>query len=257
MNDLSIFLLTSTKGHFGVHDRYKQTVESLFSIYPEAKFSYKIANINIDKENEKYLPKMEYYLREFGFNIVKTNIEWSHGNESHQLAYLESIRNIIYSCQSPNNIGLFLEDDFRFKLYNDRFDFGGLYEIVEKSLLYPNSDTMQVRIPRWSNEPERILKLKEKHGIDGKIHKFGNLYQCNDWSNNPYFFRISDLKSAINLVFNTNLPRHSEHGLGSAMKLMSGSRLPFIFFSPELIRCGHVGTLLGEEDNLNEPLIAN
>ena len=56
-----------------------------------------------------------------------------------------------------------------------------------------------------------------------------------DWSNNPYVARTRDIRAALTFVKNSNLPKHSEHGLGRAMAALGWCDLPFAFFDPSII----------------------
>jgi hypothetical protein len=100
--------------------------------------------------------------------------------------------------------------------------------------------------------------LKAKHGIDGKAEwsKGEEFFYHNDWSNNPFVARARDFRAALQCVFKTNLPKHTEDGLGTAMKLLSDSELPFICFDPNRIRCCHIGTKPEDEDDPTKPLFA-
>ena len=121
-------------------------------------------------------------------------------------------------------------------------------------LLEDNPDLVQVRFARWANEFERLKGLKAKHNIDANpVEKDGSIAH-RDWSNNPFIARTRDVRAALRFIFLTNLPRHSEHGLGAVMKILGHPEQPFFTPSPHEVRCRHIGTLPGEEDPLDQPI---
>ncbi len=152
-----------------------------------------------------------------------------------------------------------LEDDWIVRPYQFELAY---YLQRATDLLARDPGVMQVRIPRWSNEKDRIRALPVKHGLDGRVQDLdAQTFAQTDYSNHPSIMRTRDLRAALTLVMRGQVPAHSEHGMGQALKMLSwtggaGSGLPFVCFEPHLIRCGHLGTLPGEEDDLNQPLLA-
>ncbi len=116
---------------------------------------------------------------------------------------------------------------------------------------------MQVRIPRYTNEFARINRLKETHRLDRGAEMGVSHFRHNDFSANPSLYRTRDIRAALLITMRTNLPKHIEHGLAEALKLMSYARYPFACFDPAQVRIGHIGVKIGEEDDITKDLICS
>lgn len=252
-NNITVCLYTSTKGHFGRKDIYKDTVNSLLKHMPSDQWGGLVAHIKYDNDSQNKCDEMKYWLSSNGFFVITTLGSWAHGNDSHQIEYLKDQSVVNDFCKTQ--YCLHLEDDWQIAVNSISF----VYWLAKSiSILEDNSGITQVRIPRFLNEQQRILGLYAKHGIDGKCDKVNDdYYISNDWSNNPYIARVRDIRGALTFVANTNLPKHSEHGFGKAMKMIAWSEMPFAFLNPEKIKCGHFGTPAGQEDDLTKDNIAN
>jgi hypothetical protein len=251
---ITVCLYTSTKGHFGRTDCYQRTVRRLFSIFPPVDWDALLANIKVGDENNQNQDRdIAMWLTECGFSVEGYPGIWSHGNDSHQNEYLADMKRMMNRVRTP--YFLHLEDDMLIHVYQKQFDYW-LSEAVD--FLETDPNLMQVRIPRYNNEAERILALKAKHGIDGKAEwsKGEEFFYHNDWSNNPFVARTRDFRAALQIVSKTNLPKHTEHGVGFAMKMLSNVELPFACFNPENLRVCHIGTKPEDEDNPTKPLFA-
>lgn len=246
---ITLCLFTSTRGHFERKLIYQRTVTDLLNQVPKDYWAALRANIKVEDKDRAY--EMEDWLKSHGFEVTAPKGDWKHGDESHQTEYLKDIFYVVSTTASPYI--LFMEDDWLIKSEN-------LTDWLARAIqtLDERPEVVQVRIPRYSNEAQRIEGLRAKHGIDALVvpDPDNDRFLHNDWSNNPYIARTRDLNAAIRFVMATNLPRHTEHGLGRAMKMLSSSPAPFMCFEPEVARCGHIGTLAGEEDNLEQPLNA-
>lgn len=258
---LNYIVFSSTRGHFDIKTRYLETISNLNNKFPLTNFSANYVHIATSpNENDLFL-KMKSSLESlYNINVISTEISWQHDNQSHQIGYLSSMWNI-YNRDDVNAIeySLVSEDDFFIKTYSKDLEY---YLNKAISILKDNSNIMQIRIPRFTNEFERINKLKEKHNIDAKAIKCpedDEIFHQNDWSNNVFVSRTRDLRNALLLMLKNqqSFPMHSEHGLSMAMKSFSLSEVPFMCFEPLLIRCGHIGCPLGQEDNLDKPLISD
>lgn len=255
---ITVCLYTSAKGHFDRKDIYQKTVNSLLSQIPANSFEKLVAHIKVKKDDpaeDEQAIKMVDWLEEKGFTVLVSYGDWKHGNESHQLEFLKDMMTVTKIVKTPYI--LFLEDDWEIKPFEKDLEYW-IHSATE--LLEEYTSLVQVRIPRYTNEVERINKLKQKHGINtSAIELVGetDVFISGDWSNNPHISRTRDFRGALTLLMNSNLPRHSEHGLGTCMKIISWNviNLPFAFFNPEKIRAGHLGTPIGQEDNLDKPLI--
>jgi hypothetical protein len=193
---------------------------------------------------------MVAWLSERGFEITTPCKKWRHHDASHNEGYCEDIGLVTNEIASPYY--LHLEDDMLLRCQGSLEQY--LAEAIET--MESHSDLVQWRFARWDNEFERLKRLHAKHGIDAKpVEKDGSIAH-RDWSNNPFIARTRDVRAAIRFLFLTNLPKHSEHGLGALMKMLGHPEQPFYTPSPSEIRCRHLGTLPGEEDPLDQPLYA-
>lgn len=248
---LTLALFTSTRGHFG-RDTYQGTVNDLLRQLPTG-WGGLHANVKWEPglESEVKRDSMSSWLGHRGFHVTTPCKQWKHHDDSHQLGYLEDIALVMENVTTPYY--LHMEDDFFL-----RANVGPLEQHLADAiqLLEDNPSLVQVRFARWANEYERLKGLKAKHGIDAHaVEKDGSIAHS-DWSNNPFIARTRDVRAAIRFLFATNLPRHSEHGLGAMMKLLGHPEQPFYTPSPHEIRCRHMGTLPGEEDPLDKPLFS-
>lgn len=247
-------LYTTTQGHWKIRDRYRATVESFQSQVLSHADPYYIASIKESPGDRETTLNMIEWLTEKGFNVDAAVGEFSHGHESHQIEYLKDMERL--NPAITTEYVLHMEDDWLFKTYtNQSISF---YIDMAIKLLRDRPEIMQVRIPRFSDEPARINRLLAKHGINTRAERMDDCFWTSgDWSNNPYVARTRDIRAALTFVKNSNLPKHSEHGLGRAMAALGWCELPFAFFDPSIIRCGHIGTPIGQEDDLSKPLFAN
>ena len=256
-NPITVCLYTSTKGHFGKTDIYEQTVKSLFDQAPKEVWGALLANV---KEGGTMADAiigagMAQWLEAKGFTVCNPKGEWRHGDHSHQEEYIKDMMSLISMVKTQYI--LHMEDDWIIKPYINCLEYW-IHEAT--SILATHPEIVQVRIPRYSNELDRINGLFKKHGIDGRAQweESNKWFFQNDWANHPSIIRTRDLRAALTFVMNTNLPKHSEHGVGAAMKLLSGAPLPFACFNPDMIRVGHLGVAHPvEADDLSKPLMAS
>jgi hypothetical protein len=209
-----------------------------------------MVHIKWEPGDEGKLSVMRDWLTAKGFIVFDSCAAWKHG-ENHNEQYLIDIRKMVSKVFTPYYCHF--EDDWLLSSHSVADELSEAVRVLEFQ-----KDILQVRFPRYSNEYERILSLRERHGIDGKAER-GVLGGClqNDWSNHPYVVRTRDLNAAVRFVFATNLPLHTEHGIAPAMKLLSDSPTPFFSPDVEKIRVGHIGVRTPEErDDLTKPLIA-
>lgn len=247
---LTLALFTSTRGHFG-RDTYQDTVNDLLRQLPTG-WEALHANVKWEPGEETKRDEMKAWLEARGFTVTTPCKQWKHHDATHQEGYLEDIGLVMEQIKTPYY--LHLEDDMW--LRSEEPLERHLAEAIEILSEYPNCT--QVRFARWANEADRIKGLRAKHGIDAKIavDAHGDMSH-NDWSNNPFIARARDVNAAVRFVFSSDVPRHSEHGLGAMMRLLGHADVPFFTPSPAKIRCRHMGTLPGEEDPLDKPLYAS
>ncbi len=251
---LTLCLYTSTKGHFGRFDIYQRTVTDLFNQVPSNTFAGRGAHIKesvTKKSGEPDAKEMGAWLSERRIAPFITSEDWTHGPQ-HQSAYLRDMATLTQMVATEYLIHM--EDDFllRTKSYNV------IHWLARAINLLQDPDIIQVRIPRWHNERTRIDGLRQKHGIDSRTDEGDNPdhFRATDWSNNPFIARTRDMQIAL-LLMERNpqaFPVHSEHGLASAMKYLSRSATPIAVFDPSLVYCRHIGTVVGEEDPIDEEI---
>lgn len=251
---IAFCLFTTTQGHFKIKTRYLETLESFNRLLHLSNFAERIAHIKISPGEEAIGEEMKKNLENRGFNVFSAVADWSHGTNTHQVEYISDMINVYSSgIQSPYVFQV--EDDFLIDAPG-----GNFVSILSKAIeLFENSpETMQIRIPRFENEFDRINRLKEKHNINGIAKKHDKtFFYCNDYSMNPSMFRLRDIKLGLNLLHRTpQLPFHVEHGLGLIMKTCSLSTTPFAVFNPEVLQIAHIGTRLGDEDNFEKGIVA-
>lgn len=250
---ITLCLYTSTRGHFG-GSTYQETVTSLLSQVSADTWGAMIAHVKVSTGDEARAQEMSEWLHEQGFYVANTTQDWRHGDQTHQDGYLQDALRVTSLVKTP--FLMHHEDDFLLRPYAANLN-AHLYQAVVQ--LEEDPELMQVRIPRYSNEVERILGLRAKHGIDGRAEWSTNRkwFRHNDLSMNPFIARTRDMRAAFRLVMMSNLPKHIEHGTAAALKVLSSSPLPFACFNPESLRCGHIGVARPEErDNLNQSLLA-
>lgn len=249
----TLCLYTTTQGHWKRRDRYQATVESFQSqVLPHHEPHY-VASIKQSPGDEGLALDMNYWLIEHGFTTSLAQGSFSHGHESHQIEYLWDMARL--SPLVHTEYVFHAEDDWLLKAHDNQFI--SLYIDMAIKLLRDHPEIMQVRIPRFSDEPARINGLLAKHGINTRAERMDEYFwRSGDWSNNPYVARTRDIRAALTFVKNSNLPKHSEHGMSVAMKMIGWCELPFAFFDPSIIRCGHIGTPVGQEDDLSKPLFS-
>jgi hypothetical protein len=247
---LTLCLYTSTKGHFS-RDTYRETVTDFLRQVPASYLDMLLVHIKSEPGHEGKLGEMGEWLKDHGFIVFDTCQTWKHDDPSHNHGYCMDIKKMASKIHSPYYLGL--EDDW---VMSSESVVNQLAEAIKKLETDPN--LMQVRFPRFTNEYERIINLRSKHGIDSRaeVGILGGVFH-NDWSNHPHVVRTRDINAAIRFVFATNLPKHSEHGLGVAMKMLSDSDKPFFTPDSNQIRVGHIGVPTNaERDDLTKPLIA-
>ncbi len=251
---ITFALATTTKGHFSMKTRWIETLDSFNRALPLSEYVQRVAHIKVSPGEEALGEEMDAKLRERGFKVQSTVAAWSHDHQSHQTEYIRDALAITNMTRSPYL--LFCEDDWAVKTYH-----GDLIDYLERAVAYleEESQCMQVRIPRWSDEFARINNLPAKHGLDRRAEVLNdNIFVHDDFSMNPAIYRTRDLRAALMLTQVSALPKHIEHGTGEALRILSGSPThdAFACFYPDKIRIGHLGTLPGECDNLDKPLFS-
>ncbi len=252
---LNLLLMTTTKGHFDRQDIYQTTVKDLADNFDMALFADRYASVKVSPDSEDQADPMRDFLLGYNFLVTRQEGSWKHGEQSHQTGYISDIASMVQKAEFQlAKYTLFLEDDWLLRGKNGTYDtiLSGM-EILDQ-----NPNIVQVRFPRFSNEFERINRLKAKHGIDAIATKDDGrrFFYCNDWSNNPFIARSRDLFLAIMLMMKNPgaFPLHAEHGLGRAMRYLSHAITPLAVAEPSSDRVYHIGTKKGEEDKIGVEL---
>lgn len=250
MIPVTFALMTTTKGHFDIKTRWRETIESFGKDNGINFFEEKVAHIKITPGDEELASEMANELISKGFLVLTTQGQWKHGDTSHQENYLQDIYKVSNFCKTPYIF--IVEDDWKIKFneFTNKYWYARAYY-----LLSDNPDLMQVRIARYTNEYERINNLKKKHNLDRSASEVDEeFFLHNDYSANPSFYRTRDIRNAVALTLRTNLPKHVEHGVGEILRLLGEPGKQFACLNPDEIRIGHIGCLPGEEDDLTKPL---
>ena len=251
---ITFCLMTTTKGHFGVKTRYVQTLNSFKDELPLSEYAARMAHIKVSPGEDDLMEEMTGNLKTYGFDVWQTKGAWQHGQDSHQLEYLKDTLKMVNEVKTP--YVMMVEDDWQVRAFHGPFI---SYLLRAVGYLEDDPGLVQVRIPRWSNEFDRINGLMAKHGLPRSAHRGNDGYhfRSDDFSMNPAIYRTRDLRAALHFVNVTSLPKHIEHGLGEALKIVSGYPAGhFACFNPEKVRLGHLGTLPGEEDQIETPLFS-
>lgn len=247
---ITFCLFTTTKGHFGKNGHFLRTVESFNRALPLSEYEDRIAHVKVSPGESAVGQAMVDHLDEMGFQTTRTTGEWSHGTDSHSLGYIQDYIKVCTLVKTPYVLNA--EDDWL--LATDDFE----KQIAQSLHYFDDPDLMQVRIPRYTDELNRINGLKMKHNLDrSAVAVDSNHFRHDDFSANPAFYRTRDVRAAAILTLKTNLPKHIEHGVGEALRLLSNARHPFACLNPENARIGHIGVRTpAEEDDLSKPLLA-
>lgn len=253
---LNYAIFTTTRGHFNRHDIYKQTVDDLGEY--SGLFRNRIANVKISSDSQEFAAVMEKFFKDRNFTLYTRNGDWKHNDQSHQTGYLHDLTRV-FTQDSVNEVPytMVTEDDFLIRAHKFDLEYWCFKAI---SILEKDPNITQVRIPRFQNEFDRINGLKAKHNLDVRAEHTNDpqYFRCGDWSNNVYFARTRDLRNAL-LMMNSNphlFGQHSEHSMSKAMKYFSLSEVPFAILEPSMISCYHRGTVAGQEDDVNQAILA-
>jgi len=254
-NNIALCFFTSTKGHYDIRSRFKETVVNINLQVPIRDFCCAVAHIKITPGEQDIADDMQKTLESYGFQVEKTTADWRHADQSHQSEYLKDIKRIfnlkeVQACE----YALFQEDDIT--IHPRKHDLR-YYLYKSTSILKNNTDVISVRIPRASNERERINKLKQKHGIFSKTADSDEkelYFFASDFSNNPHLIRPRDMRNALILMERhpQSFMQHSEMGLGPAIKYFSYSDMPIAIFNPDQIVGRHIGVIDEQREDPNK-----
>ncbi len=242
---ITLAFFTSTKGHFDIKDRYKETLSKLDALIPLHNFGQLIAHIKgDDKEPEN--KEIEEVLLSYGFEIHKSVAPWKHEDLSCHSEYLKDITKISRLVTQP--YFFHMEDDWLFSIENKDF----FYYLKRGIDILQNPDYVSVRIVRHKNEIERIGGMMAKHGINSKVILNNEEFFTHSdlHSFNPNLMRSRDVFLACNYIERqkSHFSANCEIAFTQILKTFSNAVDCEVCFQPELIRALHVGTKRFEED---------
>lgn len=251
---ITIVLFTSTQGHFKT-SRYLETLDHLAAQIPLSQFTDRVAHIKVSPGDQLVAQTMWEELIKRGFDVIETMGDWSHG-KNHGVEYVKDLVKVYTDARVASaSYVLHLEDDF--VLTPQR---GELVSYLSQAvaLLEEQPFVHSVRFARWFNECERINDLPRKHGLNAHCVPLNETFDLSsDFSLNPHITRARSMYHACFLMSRaTNGQPHPEHSLGAALKFLNTTDTIFAHFKPELVSARHIGTPLGQEDSLTEPIYA-
>jgi len=249
--------MTSTKGHFDL-TTHKETVIDLSKQIPLEIFANRFAHIKVSDDSKFRELEIEGFFDSKKFTVRKSYQNWRHFDQSHMSGYISDLCKMFADSELLKTpYTLVSEDDFLVRTKDEDL----LYFIHEAvKILEDRPDVVQVRIPRFSNERERVMGLWDKHQIKSNVYPYShNAFLTNDWSNNIYIARTRDLMAAMILLKRNQqaFGQHAEHSVSAAMRYLSEYDAPLAVFLPEKIRCFHIGTPEDKRDVVNMDIPLN
>lgn len=241
MNNITVCLYSTTRGHWGRKDCYLKTIQDLNS-HGDI-FSQKLAHIKVSPGEEDFGDQMEFNFKNFGFEVIKTIGEWKHFSGSHSVEQLKDIFTLTEKVIYPYIFHL--EDDFYIKPINNSLS----NFLNEAKNLLNKDDILQVRIPRFESDFEHYKSLDKI----GSYFRQGEIYSLN-----PNLVKLSDLQIILNSIAYKQdliLPLLEKQQLNVELlfaqigRQLKGEK-PFWSFDGKNIRALHIGTKEGEEDKL-------
>ena len=237
IQDLTVVLYSSVKGHFGFKNSYQFTIDSLMENLGDDFFSLaKYCNVKREDGDGKVFSEMEDFLSKRGFIINQTFGDWSHNNASHAKEYYKDMLSV-FNKSYQKQFTFVGEDDYIIHS-NDPFNY--CVEVATK-FLRENKNALCVRI---NSEPDKRINgaTKVREGIyrqDEDFTKFGSTFTFQ-----PCILRTRDWWHSLRII-NNNLHLldsvHCEILSGQVFKQFSDDQSPFYFFDPELVWCEHIG----------------
>lgn len=242
VNKLSFIFYSSCRGHFGFKNSYKFTIENFFKEVTMFKRFKKSCHIKYSKEEILELDKIENWLAEKDFFVVKTEGEWKHNDSlnSHAKEYYKDQLKMFTKeiGEIPEKeFSLFCEDDYL--IHSDKNLSFYLKEGVD--FLQKNPQALCVRINSEPNKKtEGATKINEFiYRQDEDYTPYGSTFTFQ-----PTIVRTRDWWHSLRII-NNNLHLldsvHCEILSGQVFKQFSDDESPFYFFDPEVLWCEHIG----------------
>lgn len=239
IQDLTIVLYSSTKGHFGFKNSYQFTIDSLMENLGDDFFSLaKYCNVKRENGDRKVFSEMEDFLGKRGFIINQTFGDWSHNNTSHAKEYYKDMLSI-FGKFYQKQFTLAVEDDWIFKTGEDE----NLSNKINEAILFLKTNNAPLCV-RINSEPERRTNgatriNKSIYRQDESFTPYGSTFTFQ-----PTIVRTRDWWHSLRII-NNNLHLldsvHCEILSGQVFKQFSDDQSPFYFFDPELVWCEHIG----------------
>lgn len=233
-----IAMYTSTKGHFGNKNIYKETVKSLDDRLLGVD---KIVHIKYSKGDEDQLANMTQFFDEHNWKVINTKGEWSHGDGSHAIQYYKDKLTLFsHPLVQKHKYALFIEDDWLINRIHTP-----LLEKAE-SFLSNNLNKLCVRFnAKGQKVPDFTFETKDHLFCSQgpKATRWGPTMTFQ-----PTVVRTTEWYHAVKWINNTadNDPDlfnniHCELISGQAMKRFSDDPQPFCFFNDQMFWAEHIG----------------
>lgn len=259
----NLCVFDTSKGHFGRTDIYRRTIEDLSTQIDLEQFAALFVHIKVGPGEETVYAEQEVFYRKLGFTVIRSDAAWSHHSVSHQNEYARDLIRVYGDpAIQPTPYCLHLESDWLFRSHSD----WDLQDAIQQSINYliANHTVASVRFARFRNEVDRLNGLRVKHGMDVGTNReqfpWESFIRHNDnLSLNPNLFRTRDIYAATRLLKThfAQLGQHVEMGFTHAFHHLADDGLPFAILDPALLSVYHIGTPVGQEDDLSKLLLAN
>ena len=244
MNNLTVCIFATTKGHFGIKNRYYETIHDLEK--HKIDFAKKLAHIKISPNEIEFGEKMRVDFEELGYKVLTTVGEWSHFHCSHPINQLKDLGTVLQEINTPFLLNW--EDDFlcHAKSHNLYYYLKYAIDLLDNN---PNKIS-QVRIPRKSDDLDRYPTLIQD--------KTGWYRQNTIFSFNPYVALTHNIKNIYNSIcaqqdLITNLIKENKLNAELTFTNLAAQMFgPYSFYSfdKKAITVQHIGSKPGEEDQI-------
>lgn len=239
LNNLTLVLYSSTRGHWGFKNSYEFTINNLKKIF-RSDFDRlnKYCNVKRGSEEDEYKTfcEMDQFLTKNGFKVLATDGAWSHNNSSHAVGYYQDMLSVFDNIYHTEYTFV-CEDDW---LIHSEEPFWACLE-SGIDFLNKNKNALCIRI---NSEPDKRKDgaTEVRRGIyrqDESFTPYGSTFTFQ-----PTIVRTRDWWHSLRII-NQNLhlleTTHCELLSGYVFKQFSNDTSPFYFFNPDLIWCEHIG----------------
>lgn len=229
---ITLVMFTSCLGHFG-KDTYEYTINSLSRKFPLELFAQKFVHIKYRDGEEEKLKKMESFFSQLGFHVASTKGNWKHNDVSHYVEHSRDLSRVLRDAKLQETKYIFwMEDDIVLRCSDS------LHEHLESAMrfLEQSPETMCVRV---LDNPEIIPSLYPVDNENNHIftHRDAFSFRCNIMRSRDAF----TLGSIFFKHFNPSGQVHIERFATEALRLISGSPVPFSCFGLGYLSHIHIG----------------